>query len=143
MKTYILSSWLCFIALITIGCSGQSKEATIKAPGDYEIRITADNQWEYQRPFYCELWLKGRQVKKPHFFGGSEGTKYELVEAKDNAAFKIVDASTRETLILVDRKTGDAWPWSGGSESTAQAEERRVHIESLFKDAEVEARNPP
>lgn len=133
---------LCLITLLQTGCSGRSEEASIKADGGYEVRISADNQWDNQRPYYCELWLNGRQLRKPHFFEASEATKYKLVEAKDDAGFKIIDAATGLTLILVNRKTGDAWPWTGDSESSEQAEKRRSQIESLFKDTEhVEASN--
>lgn len=139
MKIFTLYPWLCLSALIASGCSGKSNEATIKAQGGYEVRITADTSWEYQRSFFCELWLNGKQLKGPRFFDVSEGVEYKLVEARDNAGFKIMDASTQRVLILVNRKTGDSWPWAGDQEMPQETDERKSRLESLFKDAEAGA----
>jgi hypothetical protein len=127
---------MCFFALLASGCSRKSHVATIKAQGGYEVRISADRFYENQRSFYCELWLNGRQLKPIHFFEASEETKYEVVEATNKIGFKIIDSPTHETLIMVNRKTGESWPWTSDTDTIQDTHARKVKLDSLFTKAE-------
>jgi len=132
MRTFFIIPCISVLVLMASACSRQARVATIKADGGYEVRIVADRFFEYQKPFYCELWRNGRKLKSAQFIEATDKTQFKLVEANDKSGFKIIDPSTHSTIAIYNRKTGESWPWSADSETPQATQERRDRLNSLF-----------
>ena len=131
------------VSIVAGACSGRSNEAKIRTKDGYEVKITTDTFVDVQAAFYCELWHKGALLKPPCFFESTENTRYELVEATHTKVFKIVDADTRATLVLFDRRTGEAWPWTSDTENFEETHQRMLRLESEFIRAEQAGTGQP
>jgi hypothetical protein len=143
MKSLHRFAWLCLLAIFAVGCSGRSTEAKIQTKDGYEVRITTDTFVDVQSAFYCELWHNGTLLKPPCYFESTALTRYELVEGAPNEVFKIVDGDTRATLVLFDRRTGEAWPWTSATETFEETHQRMHRLESEFIRAEQAGTGQP
>lgn len=132
MKSLHCVAILSLFASFAVGCSERSTEAKIRTKDGYEVRITTDTFVDVQPAFYCELWHNGTLLKPPCFFEATEQTRYELVEGARTEVFKLVDADTRVSLVLFDRRTGEAWPWTSATETFEEAHQKMLRLDSEF-----------
>ena len=132
MKKSLLVGLMVVMASLLSSCSEREKIAIVEAKGGYEVIIYADNTWEYQRPFFCELWLNGEKLNGATYFDSSDAATYQVIYANDSSAFKVISKETG-VVALIDPSSGEVWPWVRDDENYTEKHERKEKLEALFK----------